>query len=346
MASLTSLAAMVLLYAHLTGGALRARVVLLLAAALPAAVAANVLRVLALAIIAYQYGDAAAQGAVHQVAGLAVFAAALAMVVGIDRLVYGRRHLQLTKRSRRNANAAACLAPRATLFAWLAALGMIGAAVAAPALVPQAATETGFDLERVVPERFGDWTIDVDVPAVIPAPDVQARLDRLYGQVLSRTYVNAAGERMMLVVAYGGDQSDALKVHRQEACYAAQGFDIHGLARGTLAAPGRSIPVTRMLAVRGERSEPVTYWFTMGDRVVLSRVERLRVQIAEGLRGRVRRAGRVRGGAPRGHARAVRHAPCRRPPGLKPWAPPHSPTSSPTATRASRPRRGCDAASR
>jgi EpsI family protein len=122
---------------------------------------------------------------------------------------------------------------------------------------------------------------------VPPAPDVQAKLDRLYGQVLSRTYVNAAGERMMLIVAYGGDQSDALKVHRQEACYRAQGFEIRGLAHGSLAAGERSIPVTRMLAVRGERSEPVTYWFTMGDRVVLGRLERLRVQLAEGLRGRV-----------------------------------------------------------
>jgi EpsI family protein len=39
--------------------------------------------------------------------------------------------------------------------------------------------------------------------------------------------------------------------------------------------------------VRGERSEPVTYWFTMGERVVLGRLERLRVQLAHGLQGRV-----------------------------------------------------------
>ena len=42
-----------------------------------------------------------------------------------------------------------------------------------------------------------------------------------------------------------------------------------------------------MLAVRGERSEPVTYWFTMGDRVVRGRFERLAVQLREGLAGRI-----------------------------------------------------------
>ena len=285
MASLTSLAALVLLYAHLTGGALRARAALLVAAAVPVAVAANVLRVLVLALAAVHFGDAAAQGVVHQAVGLTAFAAGLAMVVGIDRLVYGRRFVQLAKRPPRNA--ASRLGPRASLFASIAALGMAGAAVAAPALAPQPTTDPSFDLERLVPERFGDWRVDADVPPVAPAPDVQAKLDRLYGQVLSRTYVNAAGERMMLTVAYGGDQSDALKVHRQEVCYRAQGFEIHGLAHGSLTADGRSIPVTRMLAVRGERSEPVTYWFTMGDRVVLGRFERLRVQLAAGLRGRV-----------------------------------------------------------
>jgi EpsI family protein len=99
--------------------------------------------------------------------------------------------------------------------------------------------------------------------------------------------VGPNGEQMMLTVAYGGDQSDALKAHRQEACYRAQGFEIRDLEHGLLTAAGREIPVTRMLAVRGERSEPVTYWFTMGDRVVLGRAERLRVQLENGIAGRI-----------------------------------------------------------
>jgi len=139
----------------------------------------------------------------------------------------------------------------------------------------------------VVPREFGDWRIDPQTEPIVPAPDVQAKLDRIYQQVVSRTYVNGAGERVMLTIAHGGDQSDALKAHRQEACYAAQGFDIHGLQLGELDVAGRSIPVTRMVATRGERIEPVTYWFTMGERVVLGRGERLRVQVENGLAGRI-----------------------------------------------------------
>jgi len=91
----------------------------------------------------------------------------------------------------------------------------------------------------------------------------------------------------MLVVAYGGEQSDALKAHRQEVRYAAQGFEIRKVLTGDLRLREKTIPVTRMVAVRGPRSEPVTYWLTMGDRVVLGRLERLMVQLSFGLSGRI-----------------------------------------------------------
>jgi EpsI family protein len=163
---------------------------------------------------------------------------------------------------------------------------MAAAAAAAPALRPVASAQA-VDLERLIPARFGDWSVDAEEAPEAIAPDVQANLDRLYGQVLARTYVNSRGDRIMLTVAHGGDQSDALKAHRQEVCYRAQGFEIRGLEHQRFEVAGRDIPVTRMLAVRGERSEPVTYWFTMGDRVVLGRLERLGVQLRNGLAGRI-----------------------------------------------------------
>lgn len=171
----------------------------------------------------------------------------------------------------------------------LAGVAMLAAAGAAVALKPTRAQpgSTGLDLEEVIPASFGGWSVDPGIVPIVPAPDVQAKLDRLYNQVVSRTYVSARGERVMLTLAYGGDQSDALKAHRQEVCYAAQGFEIRNVRHETLRLRGRTIPVTRMLAVRGLRSEPVTYWFTMGDRVVLGRIERLMVQLSFGLSGRI-----------------------------------------------------------
>jgi EpsI family protein len=177
-------------------------------------------------------------------------------------------------------------------FGWtfmLAGAAMILAAGAALALKPSRVhpDTAAFDLEGVIPRSFGGWSIDSSIAPVVPAPDVQANLARVYDQIVSRTYVNARGERVMLMLAYGGEQSDALKAHRQEVCYAAQGFEIRNVVHGSLHHRERPIPVTRFLAVRGPRSEPVTYWFTMGDRVVHSRLERLMVQLRFGLSGRL-----------------------------------------------------------
>jgi EpsI family protein len=170
----------------------------------------------------------------------------------------------------------------------LVAAALVLAAGGAIALKPSRMVDpTAAPLATAIPMAFGDWKVDPNITPIPPSPDVQARLEQLYDQIVSRTYVNSRGERMMLTVAYGGDQSDALKAHRQEVCYSAQGFQIHYAYHGRLRFSDRSIPVTRMLAVRGPRAEPVTYWFTMGDRVVLGRLERLVVQIRFGLSGSV-----------------------------------------------------------
>lgn len=171
----------------------------------------------------------------------------------------------------------------------VACIAMAGAAVAAQALKPahKISQTRKIQLDGMIPQHFGDWRVDPSVRLVAPTPDVQANLDRIYDQILSRAYINSRGERMMLSIAYGGAQDDNLKAHRQEVCYSAQGFSISGLVHTTLAFGRSTIPVTRMMAVQGARSEPVTYWFTMGDQVVLSRAERLIVQLKYGLSGEI-----------------------------------------------------------
>ena len=284
--SISSLAAMGLLYAHLTRAS-AARMALLALAVLPIAIAANILRVMVLALATVHLGPDAAQGWIHDAAGFGVFVIGLLLLVALDK--WG----QVSFRTRPLLRPSVSMKDKGTgsktnLTPFIVAVAMVGTAVAAPALKPVAdPTAAAFDLERAVPAAFAGWSIDPDVAPMAIAPDVEANLARLYRQVVARTYVNAAGERMMLTVAHGGDQSDALKAHRQEACYRAQGFAIHGLGHGALIASGRSIDVTRFLARRADRTEPVTYWFTMGERVVLGRLERLRVQLENGLRGRV-----------------------------------------------------------
>jgi EpsI family protein len=170
---------------------------------------------------------------------------------------------------------------------WVAGLAMVCCAVLANVWRPVAVPQADFQLEAVIPAQFGDWRLDGSVIPIAPTPDVQENLDKLYGQIVSRTYINGRGERMMLVVAYGGDQSDSLKAHRQEVCYAAQGFAIRDVHRDHLSLQGADLPLVRVHAQKGNRSEPVSYWFTMGDRVVIGRADRLLAQIGWGLAGKI-----------------------------------------------------------
>lgn len=146
-------------------------------------------------------------------------------------------------------------------------------------------TRPRVDLELMFPKRLGEWVVDERMPVQLVSPDTQAMLNKIYNQTLSRTYVNAAGDRIMLSVAYGGDQSDATRAHRPEVCYPAQGFQILTGTVGQLAMPGHFIPVRQLVASLGSRNEPITYWITVGDRVAVSGTQQKLAQLAYTTKG-------------------------------------------------------------
>lgn len=141
------------------------------------------------------------------------------------------------------------------------------------------------DLESMFPKRLGEWVVDERMPVQLVSPDTQAMLNKIYNQTLSRTYVNPKGDRIMLSVAYGGDQSDATRAHRPEVCYPAQGFQILSGSAGHLALPGQQLPVRQLVAGQGARNEPITYWITVGDRVAVSGTQQKLAQLAYTTRG-------------------------------------------------------------
>ena len=141
------------------------------------------------------------------------------------------------------------------------------------------------DLRTVFPDRFGNWRIDDRMPVQLVSPDIQAKLNEIYNQTLSRTYVDAQGRRIMLSVAYGGDQSDGTRAHLPEVCYPAQGFEIGEKAVATLATPGQGLRVRRMVARLGARVEPITYWLVIGHRVATSGTEVKLAQLSYSARG-------------------------------------------------------------
>lgn len=153
--------------------------------------------------------------------------------------------------------------------------------------VKMADTQPKFQLETMIPQRFGDWQVDRSLAPLTVDPDTQARLDKIYNQTLSRTYINGDGLRVMLSIAYGGDQSDNMGVHKPETCYTAQGFEVSAAAAGNVATRYGSLPVRRLYAVSGSRNEPITYWITIGNRATHPGMEQRMTQLRYGLTGMV-----------------------------------------------------------
>lgn len=85
--SMYSLLALSVLYVYLMRHPSRWRNAILLAAAVPIALAANIVRVIVLVLVTYHFGDAAGQGFVHGFAGMALFLIALVLLMMFDSVL-------------------------------------------------------------------------------------------------------------------------------------------------------------------------------------------------------------------------------------------------------------------
>lgn len=85
--SLVSLSAIGLFYVYMLRGSNWRYSLLLLALVIPIAVAANMIRVAALVLITYYFGNAAAQGYLHNFAGMVTFTSALLFIFLVDKIL-------------------------------------------------------------------------------------------------------------------------------------------------------------------------------------------------------------------------------------------------------------------
>jgi len=167
---------------------------------------------------------------------------------------------------------------------------MLAAAGLALALTPrQKVADQGLkiNLEAMIPKQFGEWKLDETVAPIMFSPDVQAGLDKIYNQMLNRTYINTQGEQIMLSIAYGGNQSYSMQVHRPEMCYPAQGFQVGAMSKGFIDVSGVKLPVMKLVATQGPRIEPITYWVMMGDSAVRGNMEQHLARLKYGLTGKI-----------------------------------------------------------
>lgn len=170
----------------------------------------------------------------------------------------------------------------------LAGVIMLTAAASAVVLKPtqRMADQQPVNFEQMVPKQFGVWQVDESVAPVEINPEVQARLNDIYSQTLSRTYINDHGQRVMLSVAYGDDQNtEKTQAHRPEFCYRNQGFSVNEVDVVTFVVADHPVVARRLFTQKPGRDEPVTYWMTIGDKVVLPGWRRKLTQLQYGLHG-------------------------------------------------------------
>jgi len=172
------------------------------------------------------------------------------------------------------------------VLAGLMALAAVGGIAARPAAKPPG-TAPRYVLEDVVPMQFGQWRTLPQSGNQVVNPQTKEMLDKLYSQILARTYVHPNGYRIMLSLAYGDEQRGELQAHMPEVCYPAQGFKVHSNQQADVTTPFGGIAARRLSTSLGARKEPVTYWFTLGDTAIKSRFEQRLVELRLGLTGQV-----------------------------------------------------------
>jgi len=171
----------------------------------------------------------------------------------------------------------------------LACVAMLGATLLAVAITPHnlmARTHEAFNIDKHLPTQFGDWKPVKGLNVVTP-PAADSLESEIYNQEASRGFVDPDGHVVMLMVAYGESQSDRLQLHHPEVCYTAQGFRVSHTSPFKLDYSPSAPPlkITRLVAQREERIEPISYWMRIGYDNSNSNWTRQALKLGYGLRG-------------------------------------------------------------
>lgn len=144
-------------------------------------------------------------------------------------------------------------------------------------------------LETVVPDSFGRWR-EHPGGAVIAPVTPNSLADRLYSATLTRVYypIDNAGPAIMLLIAYGGEQSDLLQLHRPESCYPAVGLGIAERELGVVPlGGGGKVPSVFLSASGQERLEDIVYWTRLGEALPRSAAEQRSDRLRAAMQGKI-----------------------------------------------------------
>ncbi|MET3528114.1 exosortase-associated protein EpsI, V-type [Phenylobacterium koreense] len=169
----------------------------------------------------------------------------------------------------------------------LACLGAAGAAYELEPRRRQVLLESG-KMADVVPLQFDDWSAE-NSDGLVQAPEEGTLAASLYSELVGRIYHQAGtGTAIMMLIAYGGTQSDMLQLHRPESCYPAVGFTLVSSEPSTLRiGRGAAIPIRRVVASMADRQENIIYWARLGEYMPNSAGEQREARLRASMQGYV-----------------------------------------------------------
>ena len=142
-------------------------------------------------------------------------------------------------------------------------------------------------LVAIVPLIFGVWRVDPTIVPIVPSPDQTALINEIYDETLARTYVNMQGQRVMLSLAYGSNQSRKYQLHKPEVCYVGQGFRLAEMRFSSVKVSDKEIPAMELVAVNGGRIEPIIYWMRIGDEIGRGWIDQNLIRAKYALKGKI-----------------------------------------------------------
>ena len=176
----------------------------------------------------------------------------------------------------------------------LASVAILSAAAMAEAIRPRellASSQVAPDLEKIIPRDFGQWHVVPNIGLVTPS-EPGAYLERelstrIYSQEVARGYADSAGNLIMFLVAYGPVQNYRLKSHLPEVCYGAAGFRVSAKTVTHLSYQDGAalLTISRLIAQKERRFEPITYWMKVGGDVATGVFDRQIARMKYGVRG-------------------------------------------------------------
>ena len=122
-------------------------------------------------------------------------------------------------------------------------------------------TRTKPDLERLVSQHPPDWKM-VGHQRIDDFSWGQSVLSQ-HDIVTTRTYQHTDGRKVSVVMAWSGDGLNFQKIHEQQVCYKASGFEVSPLHIVSILTGTGSIEVRAFTASQDARKDDVAYWMVI-----------------------------------------------------------------------------------